>query len=162
MSKARIEQKLVAQSCRYCVGLCFLGLVDTVFYLFWGALEKEIGEEGLKWIVWEWVAMAAIVFVGVILDGVFYLVTRNATGHHCFAVFYKITKTCFCEHYDMSKYLHLDSLTSQRQVLLVEDAKINRIILRKVVENLNLHCEERKWKDSSRLHQTKGGNMILY
>ncbi|GLJ55900.1 hypothetical protein SUGI_1200160 [Cryptomeria japonica] len=133
MSKSRIEQDLVAQSCRYCVGLCFLGFVGTLHYLFCGALEEEnedgklcVGEERLKWIVWEWVAMAAIAFVGVMVDGVF-----------C-----KIPKTCFCEH-DMNTFIHLDCISSlQRRVLLVEDTKINRIILRRVLENLNLHCEE--------------------
>jgi len=32
--------------------------------------------------------------------------------------------------------------SSRRRVLLVEDTLINRIILRKVLQNLNLHCEE--------------------
>ncbi|GLJ55904.1 hypothetical protein SUGI_1200210 [Cryptomeria japonica] len=46
-----------------------------------------------------------------------------------------------------NNFIHLDSLSSQncdfqRRVLLVDDTKINRIILRKVLESLNLHCEE--------------------
>ncbi|XP_057826385.2 two-component response regulator ORR41 [Cryptomeria japonica] len=138
MSKAQIEQGLMAQCCRYCVELCFLALLSTLHYLIWGALENEIGwskfcvgEERLKWIVWEWVAVATFVFVGVTIYGVF-----------C-----RISKPRFCEHYGMNNFKHLDSLSSQncgfqKRVLLVEDTKINRIILRKVLERLNLHCEE--------------------
>lgn len=41
-----------------------------------------------------------------------------------------------------SKSPLLQDPNSRRRVLLVEDTLINRIILRKVLENLNLHCEE--------------------
>jgi CheY-like chemotaxis protein len=36
----------------------------------------------------------------------------------------------------------LDGGSFQRKVLLVEDTRINRIILRKVLQNLNLQCDE--------------------
>ncbi|CAM6020284.1 unnamed protein product [Sphagnum balticum] len=36
----------------------------------------------------------------------------------------------------------VDSANFQRKVLLVEDTRINRIILRKVLQNLNLQCDE--------------------
>ncbi|KAL3677364.1 hypothetical protein R1sor_027312 [Riccia sorocarpa] len=35
-----------------------------------------------------------------------------------------------------------DNSSFKRRVLLVEDTQINRIILRKVLQNLNLHCDE--------------------
>jgi CheY-like chemotaxis protein len=42
-----------------------------------------------------------------------------------------------------SKNTNVDGVDgTQRKVLLVEDTRINRIILRKVLQNLNLQCDE--------------------
>ncbi|KAH9310853.1 hypothetical protein KI387_025888, partial [Taxus chinensis] len=84
-----IEQDLVAQACRYCVGLCLFVLVavTAVHYLFLGALEKDedeeetrvcVGRTGLNWVTW----LVGIVGVGVVVGGVFWKGRRTCFSCH--------------------------------------------------------------------------------
>ncbi|GLJ45600.1 hypothetical protein SUGI_0959930 [Cryptomeria japonica] len=87
MWESLIEQDLVAQACRYCLGLCLFGLLAmiTVQYLFLGALEKEkedtglcVDRAGVNWVVW----VAGFGGVGVVAGGVFWRNRRTCFSCH--------------------------------------------------------------------------------